>query len=68
MTVRVSTLQIANVPEAGAILARVRGDDIDIWPQGIGMGPIITMTRDDWSRIAREVMLALARADKEKQA
>ena len=66
MTVRISTVQTANVPGDGAILARVNDDDIHIWPQGVGIGPIITMSRDDWRRITREVALALSRADREK--
>ena len=67
MTVRVSTVQSAHVPEAGAILASVKDGDIYIWPRGHGVGPLIVMSRDDWRRISREVMMALSRADKEQE-
>ena len=66
MTVRISMAHTTMVAGRGAYLAMVRDDDIDIWPQGLGVGPMITMSRDDWSRIAREVMLALVRAEKER--
>lgn len=67
MSVRVSNMAIVDLelPGAGAILARVRDDDVYIWPAGLGQGPVIAMTRADWGRICREVMLAMARADRE---
>lgn len=65
MSVRVSTVQTVIVGDHGLKLAKVDGDDIYIWPRGQGIGPMIAMSRDDWRRISREVMLALSSADKE---
>lgn len=67
MSVRVSTTQTVIVGDHGAILANVIDNDIYIWPRGKGIGPLIVMTRDDWSRISREVVMALSRADKENK-
>lgn len=65
MSVSVSTLQTVDLSGAGAYLAKVDGDQVRIYPQGLGRGPAIFMSRDDWGRIAREVMLAMARADRQ---
>lgn len=63
MSVRVAMLHTVEVGGEGARLATVRDDDVNIWPAGLGQGPVISMSRDDWIRISREVKLAYMRAE-----
>lgn len=64
MSMTISGVTTADLPAQGARLANVVGNDVYIYPKGVGQGPLIAMSRQDWARIAREVMLAFTRADK----
>jgi hypothetical protein len=39
-------------------------DTLSIWPQGMGIGPMLSMTLKDWARLNDEVRLAMMRADR----
>lgn len=59
MSVRVGTLQTAEVPPRTP-LARVDANgDVWIWPGGIGFGPAITMSLRDWVAIRNSVESAI---------
>jgi hypothetical protein len=59
MTCRVNAVQTVAVP-VGVPLTTVAADgDITIWPQGVGTGPTLTMTQEDWRRVKNSVDAAL---------
>lgn len=64
MSFAVNSTHHVEVAKAGAILATYDGENIVIWPGGTGVGPVISMSREDWQRISREVAFALSRAAK----
>lgn len=64
MSVTISSYQTVEIAAQGAYLAHVdENGDVVIYPQGRGQGPMIAMSKQDWARISREVMLAYMRAD-----
>lgn len=65
MSVAVNVFQTVEVPDKGAYLANVVGEQLYIYPQGLGRGPVIAMSKADWSRIMLEVKSAFARADRQ---
>ena len=69
MSVTVSTVQTTEVGKAGLILARYDKDldALGIYPQGLGHGPAMYMSKADWARISREVMMAFSRADNDER-
>ena len=47
------------MPGEGQRLALVdKNGDLQVWPHGIGQGPVLIMSRDDWARLSKEVRLA----------
>lgn len=51
MTVTVSTFHTVTVP-LGNPLARVNPEgELTIWPEGVGRGPMLTMSIADWESI-----------------
>lgn len=57
--------QTVEIAGQGAYLAHVdENGDVVIYPQGRGQGPMIAMSKQDWARISREVMLAYMRAER----
>lgn len=65
MSVSVNVFHTVEVAGQGAYLAHVKNDQLYIYPEGSGRGPVIIMPRADWARISREVMLAFSRADRQ---
>lgn len=63
MTVSIVSCETIELEGEGCKLAQVKGDEIWIWPRGIGRGSSIVMSKKDWERITREVRLAHRRAD-----
>lgn len=63
MSVRVNVTQTSELQREGAYLANVVNGELHLYPQGLGEGPLIVMSKDDWTRIRREVMLAFARSE-----
>lgn len=61
--VTISSTQTVLVADEGAIMANVVGDEVYIYPQGLGRGPMIVMPKSVWGRIQREVALAFARSE-----
>lgn len=61
--VTVNTNDTVELGEDGARLASIRGDELTLWPAGIGRGPSMTMPKSAWSRIMHEVKMAYMRAD-----
>lgn len=47
------------VPDKGVRLVLIdQNGDLQVWPHGIGEGPVLIMSRDDWARLSNEVRLA----------
>lgn len=63
--ITVNVNERAEMPEEGARLVQVEGERVMLWPAGIGKGPLIILSRKEWSRLSREVMVALATADRQ---
>ena len=62
MTVSIVTNEVIELGGEGCKLAQISGDEVWIWPRGIGRGSAIVMSKKDWERITREVRLASMRA------
>jgi len=61
--VTVNLVETVEVGGEGARLASIRGDDLTLWPAGIGRGPSMTMPFSIWGRMIHEVRMAHMRAD-----
>ncbi|AYB69903.1 hypothetical protein SEA_LITTLELAF_99 [Mycobacterium phage LittleLaf] len=60
--VRISVVTAAKVPEGEpVVLYDPQREELDIWPQGVGTGPIISMSVDTWDDIAARVEKVLKR-------
>ena len=64
MSVTMSNFQTVQIPGEGIRMAHVdsRGN-ICIYPQGLGVGPQMVVSPDDWRRICKEVRLAQVAAN-----
>lgn len=60
-TVTVGLTHTVQVADEGAYMANVVGDELYIYPQGLGRGPVITMPKSVWVRLQQEVRRAYAR-------
>lgn len=65
MSVMINHVTTVELPDKGAYLANVVGDEVYIYPQGLGRGPTIMMSKKDWARIQDEVRRAWMRADRQ---
>ncbi|AEJ95377.1 hypothetical protein SEA_TESLA_98 [Mycobacterium phage Tesla] len=60
--VRVSMFTTVKVPEdEPVVLYDAQREELDIWPQGVGTGPVISMPVDTWDDIAARVEKVLKR-------
>lgn len=61
MTIRVNITETVDVSPPGVVLAAVHEDELYLWPQGAGVGPLIVMSLPEWQRITEEVGRAIVR-------
>ncbi|AZF93364.1 hypothetical protein SEA_PRINGAR_98 [Mycobacterium phage Pringar] len=60
--VRVSMVATVKVPEdEPVVLYDPKREELDIWPQGAGIGPVISLSVDTWDDIASRVEKVLRR-------
>lgn len=62
--VTVSSTQTVEAPGEGARMAKVVNGTLYIWPAGVGVGPMIGMTKETWARLQKEVRLAYMDSDR----
>lgn len=68
MTVLIATFQTVEVPSSTPLaVVGVHSGDLSLYPEGVGRGPVITMTVRDWEtlKLAADTALKIDRLNRE---